>query len=733
MTNSPSTNALDAGSFIIHTWGIKEGLPQSSVISLTQTRDGYLWLGTLNGLVRFNGVTFTVFDEANTPGLGGSRIVRVFEDSRSDLWLGTETAGVALVREGVVANLGIGDGGREGRLMSICEDSGGAVWLYTANGKLYRYRDGRLNAARLGSEFYSATRVLAAEKDGPLWVGTQGVLFQLASRNESDTSQLPPVENAQPMQVDFLLAAKNGGCWRLADGRVQFWVTNRLVRDLGDYPWRADAPPATACEDERGNLIVGTLGDGVYWFDAVGGFTRISSTNGLSHDWVLSLCLDDESSLWVGTDGGGLNRVRRSSFSVVPESRKSVVQSVSADGEGGLWMGLNGEGAVHQKNGESRGYGFAEGLFNLNVWSVFMDNRQRLWAGTWGGLYLFDDETGFFRPAFTVEALQQSVLAIHQDRGGRLWFGTQHGLVCWDEREWKTYTTRDGLSSDAARAIADDGSGGIWVGTVGGGLNRLGADKIETFRKSQTGLPSDDISSLLLDGDGVLWVGTFGSGLARFHNGKWTRYTTRDGLCSNGIGYLVEDGEGFLWIGSNSGLMRISKKSLNEFATGGAGKLPVRIYGEDDGLPTRECTQGSQPGACRTADGRLWFPTIKGLVSVDAERLSPNPNPPPVVIESVLVSGSEQMTNALRVMPAGKIVIPPRREQLEIHYTSLNLAAADRARFSYRMDGYETDWLDAGDSRVARYSKLPPGDYTFMVRARNEDGVESREPAMLAV
>jgi signal transduction histidine kinase len=564
-------------------------------------------------------------------------------------------------------------------------------------------------------------------------VGTHGILFQVGQRNDLNPDQLPPVENVQAMQVDFLLAGKNGGCWRLADGRVQFWRTNHLERDLGAYPWRADAPPAAACEDENGNLIVGTLGDGVFWFDAAGGFAHINSASGLSHDWALSLCMDNESSLWVGTDGGGLNRVRRSAFSVVQESRKSVVQSVSADGAGGLWMGLNGGGAIHQKGGVTHSYGFAEGLFNLNVWSVFVDNRQRLWAGTWGGLYLFDNQTGQFNRVFGEDALQQSVLAIYQDRGGRLWFGTQRGLVCWDEREWKTYTTRDGLSSDVVRAITDDADGGVWVGTVGGGLNRLGSDKIETFRKSQDGLPSDDISSLHTDADGVLWIGTFGSGLARFHKGKWTRYTTRDGLCSNGIGYMIEDGEGFLWIGSNTGLMRVPKKSLTEIADGSTGTLSLRIYGEDDGLPTRECTQGSQPGASRTADGRLWFPTIKGLVSVDAEQLSPNPNPPPVVIESVLVAGREQMTNALRAGLPGKIVIPPQREQLEIHYTSLNLAAADRARFGYRMEGYESEWSDAGDSRVVRYPKLPPGDYTFQVTARNEDGVESRSAATLAI
>jgi ligand-binding sensor domain-containing protein/signal transduction histidine kinase len=722
-----------AAPFIVNSWGIEKGLPESTVISLTQTRDGYLWLGTLGGLVRFDGVRFTVFNEDNTPGLESSRIVHLFEDSRSDFWVGTETTGVALCRDGVVTSLGIGKGDREGRLMSACEDGSGAVWLYTANGRLCRYADGQVNVWPLGAEFFSNCRVVAAEKPGPLWVGTDAGLFQIGVNGTFKTNQLP-VENILPMKVDFLLAGKNGGCWRLADGHVQFWRTNQPERDLGEYPWRADARPAAACEDAEGNLIVGTLGDGVFWYDVDGHALHITSAEGLSYDWVLSLCVDREGSLWVGTDGGGLNRVKRSVFTTATETHNSVVQSVCEDGDGGLWMGINGGGAIYRKGDVTRSFGFTNGLQNLNVWAVFVDNQQRVWAGTWGGLHLFEPQSGQFLPVRRgPDAIQQRVLAIHQDRGGRLWFGTQNGLVCWDGREWKVYTTRDGLTSDAVRAIADDAEGNIWIGTVGGGLNRLSKDGFASFRKSLEGLPSDDISSLYVDGDGVLWIGTFGSGLARFRNGRWARYTTRHGLYSNGIGYVIEDGEGFVWIGSIAGLMRVPKKALNDVAIEATNVISCRVYGEADGLPTSQCTQGSQPGAWRTRDGRLWFPTIKGLVSVDATELKPNPNPPPVVIESVLIQGRAQTTNALRASLPREIVVPPGSEQLEIHYTSLNLAAADRARFRYRMEGYETGWVEAGDIRVALYSKLPPGNYVFQIKARNEDGVWTRVGNTLAV
>lgn len=726
-----ATNA-GPGSFIVDRWenNEKDGLPSSSIISMIQTRDGYLWLGTLSGLVRFDGVHFKVFDEANTPGLDSSRIVSLFEDSHSNLWIGTETAGVLLARGGVVTSLGIGQGGREGRLMSACEDGTGAVWLYTADGQLCRYKNGRIDVGRLGADFPSRCRVVAAEDSGLVWVGTDIGLFTLNASPTTQPGRLVP-QQFQPMKVDFLLAGRNGGCWRLANGMVQLWRTNHLERDLGAYPWRAEAPPDAACEDADGNLIVGTLGDGVFWYQADGSVRHISVTQDPSRGFVTSLCVDREGSLWIGTDGSGLYRVRRTWFNTAAASRDRVAQSVCEDNQGGLWAGFNNGGAIYLKDGAAKTYGAAEGLLNPYVWSVLVDRHQRVWAGTWGGAFLLQD--GEFQWAAGPAPLRSAVLAMYEDRTGKLWFGTQNGLVSRDENGWQVFTSTNGLTSDAVRAITDDANGNLWIGTMGGGLDRLHNGQITAFRKSTNGLPSDNISSLYVDAKDVLWIGTFGSGLARYHEGNWTRYTTRDGLTSNGIGYLLDDGLGNLWIGSNLGLMKVSKQELNAFARREITRISCRTYQEADGLPTRECTQGSQPGACRARDGTLWFPTTKGLVSVNPEELRPNTNPPPVVIESVQVDGQLQGQTGLRAPLPQTVIIPPHKESLEIQYTSLNLAAADRARFRYQMLNHEDKPVDAGSSRFVRYSKMPPGHYRFEVFACNEDGVWNRTGAALAI
>jgi ligand-binding sensor domain-containing protein/signal transduction histidine kinase len=713
--------------YVTDVWETDDGLPGNSVTSIIQSRDGYLWFGTLNGLVRFDGLQFKVFDESNTPGLTSGRIVRLFEDRHGDVWVGTQNAGVLLIKDGQLTSTDIGQGGAEQHLASACQDSQGAVWLYTADGQLWRFWNERPSVFFFGVDQPSETRLVMAEETGPVWIGTDTRLAALAANAVPGILE-PEVDFDAPVRkVDFLLASQGGGHWRLADGRITKVRTNRVERDLGPYPWPAGRlRVSTACEDRQGNLLVGTLGAGVFWFGPDGKVTRLSRGQGLSHDVILSLCVDREGSCWVGTDGGGLNRVKRQVFEVLDESRgltASVVESVCEDDQGGLWIGSNGGGVTYWKGGAQRHFGPSQGLTNTHVWAVLVDRSRQVWVGTrGGGIFQFAD--GRFQRAPGSEALPAGVLALHQDRQGQIWMGTQGGLARWAGGAWRHFTTRDGLSADEVRALADDPEGNLWIGTVGGGLNRYRDGQFKAFHKPD-GLPGESISSLHLDAEGVLWVGTFGSGLGRLERGQWTRYTTRDGLGSNTIGPIVDDELGHFWLGSTEGLLRVSKRELNDFARGLTRFITTRAYLKADGLATRECTIGAQPGACRSRDGRLWFPTVKGLVSVHPGQLNPNPQPPPVLIEAVLIDDVEQPggTNVLRLAPPPTVIVPPGKERLEIRYTSLNLSAPDRGRFRYLLENYENAWVEAGNSRVAHYPKLPPGQYRFLVTACNEDGV----------
>ena len=431
--------------------------------------------------------------------------------------------------------------------------------------------------------------------------------------------------------------------------------------------------------------------------------------------------VDRAGDLWVGTDGGGLNRVKRPLFAVLEPSRELVVQAVSSDKAGGLWIGYNGRPLTYWREGAAETINYAR--------TVFVDKQERVWAGTRGAGLLQVQNNRFTEvPGFDKSL---DVFAIYQDRRGWLWVGTQRGVARWDEKSWVTYTTRDGLASDRVQAIADDSSGNVWIGTEGGGLNRWRDGKWFAYRKSPDGLPSDNVSALYADAEDVLWVGTDGGGLARLHEGKWARYTREEGLVSNSIGYLIDDAQGYLWMGSNAGLMRAPKRALSEFARGETTFVPCRVFGKPEGLPIRECSSGTQPGPCRTADGRLWFPTIKGLAWVDPAQLRHNTNPPPVAIESVLVDGQAVAERFWGAGNSAPLMIPAGKQHIEIRYSSLNLTDPERARYRYRLQDNQSGWTEAGTTAAAPYNNLTPGRYRFEVIACNEDGVWSQSGAVL--
>ena len=729
--------AADAASrpgshFIVDSWGAEAGLPDGEVISVIQTHDGYLWLGTLNGLVRFDGNRFTVFDEENTPGLNSDRIIYLYEDSHTNLWIGTDKAGVGLVQGGKIKNLEIVRAGRTGKLTSVCEDSAGTVWFYTADSHLAHYQNGKMEALNLNFPTPPICRMVAAEKSGALWVADVSGMFSIRPENFSARAIVVD-ESVRAERLDFILASRNGGIWRLMNGRIQKWKSGRLEKDLGPYPW-GNLPVKAACEDKDGNLIVGTLGAGVFWYDTDGKFQQISESQGLSSAFVLSLCMDREGNLWVGTDGDGLDRVKRKIFNTPAELHPWAALSLSEDAREGVWTAFNAHGLSYCLTNAVQD--FAVGIYS-NAWSVLVDDRQRVWAGTvYEGLFRF--QADHFEPAPGAGILGPWIYALFQDHSGQLWAGTPNGLARWDGQDWKIFTTRDGLSENTVRAIAEDAEGNLWVGTENQGLNFYKDKKFISYQQTEDGLPGNDISALYLDKDGVLWVGTFGHGLARFQRGQWTRFSTaRGGLASNSIGYIIEDDEGNLWIGSNMGLMRIQKKSLNDFARGTTNFISCRTYGEADGLPTRECSIGAQPAAIRTRDGNLWFPTVKGLVFVNPAELKSNLRPPPVMIESVCVDGREQRTNLLASTWPQSITIAPGNKQLvvqlEIHYTALNFTAPDQVRFKYRLEGRETAWTEVAHARTAYYSEVPPGHYRFHVIACNEDGVWNENGSFLDI
>ncbi len=714
--------------FIIDCWTTENGLPQNEVTSILQTHDDYLWVGTLGGLVRFDGIRFKVYDEGNTPGLTSARILNLFEDSQRNLWIGTANGGVFQMQGTQVSRFDLGQELQAGRLAAAGEGADGAIWLHLTNDQLIRIGSGRTNRFAIGAGPTTEYRGLAVSRSGPCWVGTDHFLLGIDNQGGTNGTTLPVEQSIVPGKLDYLLASRDGGFWCLADGRVFKSTASGDLQKMGWgwYPWLAfqfQKRLSTACEDRDGNLIVGTLGAGLFWFNSKGEAAHISTNQGLSNDYVLSLHMDRQGDLWVGTDGGGLNRVKRPVFGVLESTRGLVVKTVSEDSKGGLWIGCNPGNLFYWRDGTSQ-------PMELRARAVLVDRKQRIWAGT-DGAGLIHVQGNRLRPVPGFDPALQFVNAIHQDRRGGIWVGAQRGLAYFDETVWKTFTEQDGLTSRNVQAIVDDAEGNLWVGTEGGGLIQWKDGKrLAEFRKGADGLPSDNVSALYVDAEGILWIGTDGGGLARLAHGQWTRLTREAGLASNSIGYILEDDQGFLWLGSNAGLMRSSKRALNDFALGRTNTILCRVYGRPDGLPIRECSSGSQPGPWRSRDGTLWFPTIKGLAFVNPAALRPNPNPPPVRIEAVSIDGQALPNGASASGEWAPIRVPPGKERIEIQFSSLNLSAPDRTRFRYRLG--ESEWSDAGTVSSVHYDKLPPAEYRFQVSACNEDGVWNESGATLA-
>ncbi|HEY5041273.1 MAG TPA: two-component regulator propeller domain-containing protein [Verrucomicrobiae bacterium] len=688
--------------FIVDSWNTADGLPQSSVIALTQTRDGYLWLGTLHGLVRFDGHSFTRFNVNNTPGLPGNGVIFLFEDSRTNLWIGTDNGGLCAMQNGVIKK--IETGGTAGKITSAFEDKAGTVWFSNPDGMVLRWQHGKLE-----SRTANITDQFSLE------------LFYRSAH--------------------LLVLGKNDVTWQLQGGRVLKFRGGRLEKDFGASPWTCslvlqsfktssgyvgavtiDANVTAACEDRDGNLVVGTHGAGVYWFNAAGGCSHILTDKRLSHGVVLSLGFDNDGNLWAGTDGDGIERIKKNLFETPPEFSGGVAKSAAEDAQGGIWATFNSRGLTYRLTNSVQNFGI--GTYS-NAWSVLVDARQQVWAGTRGeGLFRF--RFNRFQPEAAANQIGKHIFALFQGRDGKLWVGGQNGLGCFDGQRWKFFSTGEGLPPNAVRAIADDAGGNLWIGTDGGGLFLLRDGKI-----SSANAPANDISCLLADVDGALWTGTFEHGLARFQNGRWTTYSARDGLPDD-IGYLVEDDLKNLWLGSYEGLQRVS---FTNDADGTAKILGCRTFGKSDGLPVQECSAGAQPAAIRARDGRLWLPTIAGLISVQPGDLKLNTNPPVVIIESVWVDDVQQNTNLLSAVGNGPVILTPKNEQLKIRFTGLNFSAPDRVRFKYLLEGHDKKWTPLGGLRevLIRAADLPPGTFTFRVTACNEDGFWNETGATLTV
>lgn len=715
---SPTTAAVP--NYFTRTWQVEKGLPQNKVTAVIQAQDGYLWVGTYNGLARFDGIRFTVFDDSNTPELRSSRITSLFEASDGALWISTESGDVSRYKQGRFTAVPLHANWKGRKIYAATADNAGDVWLLNETGELARVRDGKVVSPSSGN--VSKVLSLARASDGTVWIDREGVVSSLKD------GRLTVVLSTNDY-VQGICAARDGGFWVACNTVVRKWKDGQFGADSVAAPWGWNVV-ANLLETSSGTLAGGTSSDGLWLFSP--GRTNIPAmhvdrTNGFPSDWIISLCEDREKNLWCGT-GGGLVVVRPSNLEIIspPDDWKSrPVLSVLPAPDGALWVGTEGAGLYRRENGVWAYFDSAQGLRNSYVWSLAADRAGKVWAGTWGGgLFVHKAEVFDYAPGLENFLSPMPVLLFLDDM---LWIGTTTGALRYRNGKLEQFSDVDGEPFGDVRAIAQDKSGVLWFGTAGGGLLRSEKAGFRRFKKA-SGLSSDFVECLHIAEDGALWIGTFGGGINRFKDGKFAVVNHEQGLPNGIIGHIESDGRGFFWMSSYGGILRASEADLNRCADGRAAVVPFLTYGINDGMPTLECSEGSQSAGGKMADGRLLFPTAKGLVVVDPAGVNINPRPPPVCVEEMRVD-DKKFADAQAAAP---LKIPPGRHRLEFEYTGLSFVAPEKVRFKCRLNNFETEWRDVGEKRVATYNYIPPGTYSFQVAACNNDGVWNEAGASLA-
>jgi signal transduction histidine kinase/ligand-binding sensor domain-containing protein/DNA-binding response OmpR family regulator len=754
ITAGANGQALGAPSWVHESWTIKDGLPVNSINTIIQDRQGYIWAATFDGLVRFDGIRFTVFNSANSEQLPSNRIIQLKEARDGSLWLMTEQGHIVRFRRGQFTIIPF-DGGAGGpEVRTLFEDSVSGLWVGTSAG-LWTLRRDRLVRVGRGTLDTRVTAI-AKRRDGSLAVGTSGAgvfrvlgdrVTKLAANRDLDADYITRFfeDTSGTLYVGGVRAL-----WRWRDQltRVKgtplpFQVENlELVRATGDVFISSASGTYRIIGDSAVRVRAASPNAGLkLWADStaiwnVDGQVVVRDTRPVfrlaDNRLVSSAMFDREGSLWLGTDASGLHRLKPAIFTAysTPEGvGHPNVYSVYADRSGAIWLGTWGNGATRLDPATGRGSVVRPPAMSIEVNSFYEAPDSVLWvagsaeAGSLRACALASMTCHLEGPR---ELRDRAVFALYGDADGRLWAGAAGLLFRYDGRTWTSFPASSDGPAASVRVFASTRDGALWMGTNGGGLARYRDGQFTRVTRSD-GLPSDLIRSLYQDTDGWLWVGTEGRGLVRLDPRAWgasgatakgaiVRIGTKDGLFDEVIHQILADDDDRLWMNTNRGIFWVPRAELNAFADGKATRIHSTAYTERDGMRNREGNGGVQPAGAKGRDGRLWFPTQDGVVVVDPTKVRRERLTPPVVVEQAVAAGATLRPER------DSIELRAGQRDVQIEYTALTLLEPTNVRFRYRLDPYDAAWVDVGNRRTAFYTKVPPGRYTFRVEASDAAG-----------
>ena len=572
---------------------------------------------------------------------------------------------------------------------------------------------------------------MTTDPQGRLWVGTD----QEIARWDGERFQtVTPTNGGLAAEVQFLSVAGDGHWWAGVGGHVREAMDRRWMLEAESLKDVFTNNPNRfgAREDHAGGVWLYSYGRGLAHVAADGQVRQFGAPEGFPGERVNCFFEDHEGDWWAGLDAGGLVRIRERRFQILDPGGQAPMKparSVCEEPNGTVWIGTLGDGLARWQAGVFTNLTVPGGTEKGFAFCVCPDAAGRLWVSA-GEEDLFVREQGEFK---RLTPVVHGVKAIFTDHAGRIWVGTKSGLYFAYGAAAHNFKLYGGIGRHDVRALSEDGLGNLWAGAEDGTLFRIVGDTIATFHPTDSESPQA-IWSLLAEADGTVWAGTFRGGLLRLRDGKFSRFNLKEGLPDNIICQILPDGAGNLWLGSHRGIIRVAKSSLDDVARGSSNSLAVTVFGRSDGLPSLECSGGYQPAAWRGPDGRLWFTTVKGAVSVLPREIRTNLVPPPVVIEEINIDGKKldaTIANPEKPLPDGIVFrrekkfleVPPGKHQFEFRYTGLSLVSSERVQFRYRLEGADAGWIEAGTRRSAQYNLLPPDTYQFRVLAGNSDQI----------
>jgi ligand-binding sensor domain-containing protein/two-component sensor histidine kinase len=722
------TNAL--GHFSVRIWQADDGLPQNSVFALAQTTNGYVWVGTHDGLARFDGIRFTIFDDKAAPQLRHGWIRALCGDREGGLWIGCEGAGLFYLREGkLISHFEEADGLPSNLIRCFAFGNDGTLWIGTEGG-VSQFKAGHFkNFYEKDGLADNSVKALSVTSDGGVRIATRRGLCTLTAAGTISTMNfgIGTVANA----LKGVCEDAAGNIWVTSnDGVICVTPTNRVAFGLGEG--LPDKLCTMIAPDTAGRVWVGTY-SGVACIANGTVIGKPMNTAGFG-DLVYVMFQDQEENLWVGARDGlyMLRPTRFTTYTMQEGLNCNNVMSVCEDRNGTVWLGTWG-GGINRIG--SKGIEFCRagsGLTHDSVLSLYEGRDGAMWVGmdfdggvnhlTQGCQNSFERQNGLINAA---------VLAVHEDRQGTVWIGTARGLNVYRNGKFNTYTTSRGLAGNMVLAIFEDSKGECWLGTDGG-LSLWSKGKFVNFT-TRNGLPHNVIGAIYEDGEGTLWLGSRGAGLVRYREGKFTAYGSKAGLFSDEIFEILEDDFGYFWMSCRAGIFRVAKKEFAALDRGEIKTLTSIAFGKADGLVSIQCNGTSKPSGWKSRNGQLWFPTIRGAVAVDS-RIKTNDKPPPVTIEQVSVNGLSLTNGNNSLGWFGKSVrVQPGRGELRVQFSALSFQSPEKNRFKYILEGADTDWVDAGTRREAYYNNLAPGPYKLRVVACNNDGLWNSTGTMFSV